>query len=127
MQVYSGVGHVLGMCLMMLTLGCGSGNAKGKESSGAAEKTDSRVSSGVATSRPGDSVPAQSAENEKCVSDTDCAPSDCCHGKSCVISSRAPKDCGEMMCSAECVEGTMDCGKGTCVCQEGTCQVAWRE
>ena len=72
--------------------------------------------------------PAESASSTTpCQSDEDCVPATCCHPKTCVDKSAAPKDCAEMMCSDDCAEGTMDCGKGRCGCTEGACVVNWAE
>lgn len=96
----------LPVLLLPLAIGCGSGSANGNDTGGS---PDTPPSTGP------------------CTSDADCAPARCCHATSCVLASQAPKDCGETMCSAECVEGSMDCGKGSCACREGTCQVQWRK
>ena len=117
MQLNRIIRRMCGWCLLLVAIGCGSGNANGKEPS---EKP------GAETSDEGND-PASSGGDTTCAADGDCAPSECCHAKTCMISTSAPKDCGEMMCSAECVEGTMDCGKGSCVCVEGACQVKWRQ
>ncbi len=60
----------------------------------------------------------------ECGSDDYCVPTQCCHPTSCVPMSQAP-DCSGLMCSQECVPGTMDCGQGLCVCVDGECQVEW--
>ena len=60
----------------------------------------------------------------ECGSDDHCVPAQCCHPTSCVPISQA-HDCSGLMCSQECVPGTMDCGQGSCVCVKGECQVEW--
>ncbi|OYT32902.1 hypothetical protein DRJ22_03575 [Candidatus Woesearchaeota archaeon] len=57
---------------------------------------------------------------EKCKTDADCAPAECCHATKCVLKSKAP-NCEGIMCTMECRQGTLDCG-GRCKCIEGTCK-----
>jgi len=61
-----------------------------------------------------------------CVSNDDCVAAICCHPKECVLKSQIP-DCSNIMCTQECLAGTMDCGQGSCVCIEGKCQVKWQQ
>ena len=57
----------------------------------------------------------------QCYSDSDCVPKDCCHATQCIPKSDAP-NCSEIMCTAECVENTLDCGQGFCACEKGICK-----
>jgi hypothetical protein len=57
----------------------------------------------------------------ECVSDEDCVPEDCCHANFCVPIELAP-DCEDVVCSMECVPGTLDCGQGACRCIGGLCE-----
>jgi hypothetical protein len=60
----------------------------------------------------------------ECVSNDQCVPEICCHASSCVSKNLAP-DCSNMMCTTECVPGTMDCGQGSCECVNGNCQAVF--
>ncbi|MBW2981135.1 hypothetical protein KY360_06995 [Candidatus Woesearchaeota archaeon] len=57
----------------------------------------------------------------ECRTNLDCVPSTCCHPTGCTPKSNAP-DCSQIMCTQECVPGTMDCGQGSCQCIDGTCE-----
>lgn len=59
-------------------------------------------------------------ERDYCDSNNDCVPASCCHPKSCVVKSSAPK-CGRIFCTQECAPNSMDCGQGSCACQENKC------
>jgi len=56
-----------------------------------------------------------------CEKDEDCVPEQCCHPTSCINKAFAP-DCRGVICTAECVPGTMDCGQGYCACINNRCQ-----
>jgi hypothetical protein len=58
----------------------------------------------------------------ECKIDSDCVPSSCCHPSACVAKENAPA-CGRIMCTQECVDGTLDCGQGSCACNAGKCGV----
>ncbi|MEM4265930.1 MAG: PKD domain-containing protein [Candidatus Woesearchaeota archaeon] len=55
----------------------------------------------------------------ECDEDSDCAKAQCCHAADCVIKEKAP-DCSRIMCTMECMPGTLDCG-GSCACIAGRC------
>lgn len=57
----------------------------------------------------------------ECNTDSDCVPATCCHADACVPISEAP-DCEDVVCSMECVPGTMDCGQGECRCINNICE-----
>jgi len=61
----------------------------------------------------------------ECLDDSDCVPATCCHPASCVPKEQAP-DCSRVVCTQECVPGTMDCGQGYCVCENGRCRAVIR-
>jgi hypothetical protein len=65
---------------------------------------------------------APAAVPTTCAADSDCVPAACCHSTACVLQARAPQGCRGMMCSMNCVPGTVDCG-GRCACQAGSCVV----
>jgi hypothetical protein len=108
----------LGIVAILFVTACGS-------SSKDAETPQTDGDTPVATTA--DPAPADqtTASGAPCQTDADCVPAECCHPKACVIKSKAPDNCADMMCTAECVEGTMDCGKGSCGCKEGECVVNW--
>lgn len=56
-----------------------------------------------------------------CLTDADCVPASCCHPDSCTPAVRAP-NCTDIVCTEECVPGTLDCGQGHCACMNGSCQ-----
>ncbi|NCO97011.1 MAG: hypothetical protein COZ04_02045 [Candidatus Aenigmarchaeota archaeon CG_4_10_14_3_um_filter_37_21] len=60
----------------------------------------------------------------KCQTDNDCVPAQCCHPTSCVPLSQRP-NCEKVPCTLECRGETMDCGQGSCACVNGKCQVEW--
>ena len=70
----------------------------------------------------GDSV----SEELQCGADFECIPNLCCHADGTIHRDFAP-DCSSTLCTAECVEGTIDCGQGDLKCIEGQCQVVWNE
>ena len=59
-----------------------------------------------------------------CTVDADCVAASCCHPKACVDKARIP-ECVDVMCTLNCIGGTMDCGAGNCVCLDGQCAVHW--
>jgi len=60
----------------------------------------------------------------ECISDLDCVPATCCHPSRCVPKQQAP-NCEGIVCTQECVPGTLDCGQGRCICKFGKCDVEW--
>ena len=60
-----------------------------------------------------------------CAVDAECVPAECCHAKDTVNTASAP-DCKGILCTAECVPGTIDCGQGEIRCINGRCKVVWR-
>ena len=63
---------------------------------------------------------SQIVDNLKCSNDADCVPDSCCHPMSVVNKQFAP-DCSDVLCSAECAEGTLDCGQGEIKCINKSC------
>jgi|SaaInlV_200m_DNA_2_1039689.scaffolds.fasta_scaffold132690_1 hypothetical protein len=59
----------------------------------------------------------------ECSSDSDCVPELCCHSATCVSVDKA-MDCSNIMCTTECVPGTLDCRQSSCGCFNGYCGVA---
>lgn len=53
-----------------------------------------------------------------------CVPAECCHASSCVHDYEA-QHCAGVMCSEDCVPGTMDCLQGHCENIDGNCEVVW--
>jgi hypothetical protein len=70
----------------------------------------------------GNSVP----EELQCSEDFECVPDECCHADGTINRDFAP-ECMSMLCTAECVEGTIDCGQADLKCVENKCQVVWEE
>ncbi|MEM2956002.1 MAG: hypothetical protein QW041_00250 [Candidatus Pacearchaeota archaeon] len=56
----------------------------------------------------------------QCNNDSDCVPASCCHATQCVPKEIAP-NCSDIVCTAECVQNTLDCGQGSCFCEKGMC------
>jgi putative hemolysin len=56
-----------------------------------------------------------------CGSDSDCVKDACCHASGCVSKKNAPA-CKDIMCTQECVPGTLDCGQGSCKCINNKCE-----
>jgi len=56
-----------------------------------------------------------------CGSDSDCVKDACCHASGCVSKENAPA-CKDIMCTQECVPGTLDCGQGSCKCINNKCE-----
>ena len=59
---------------------------------------------------------------KSCTTDLDCVPNACCHASDTVNRENAP-DCAGMLCSMECVPGTIDCGQGELKCISGECNL----
>ena len=116
--------------MSLLVIGCGSGTNGQEPAEPAVEPEQAATPSGEAalqSAEPAADPTPPPAADGSCKTDTDCVLGACCHAKSCVALSQAPSECGDVMCTAECVEGTMDCGKGKCVCKDGQCEVEWRQ
>ena len=88
------------------------------------EPNDQKTDNDTAKVGAPESVQAEETASS-CAADADCVPATCCHPSACIHKDNAPKNCGEMMCTAECKDGTMDCGKGSCGCNAGACVVNW--
>lgn len=43
----------------------------------------------------------------------ECVPDQCCHARGCTLEQLGP-DCSGVVCTQDCIDGTMDCGKGKC-------------
>lgn len=43
----------------------------------------------------------------------ECVPDACCHARGCILA-QSELDCEGIVCTEECVEGTLDCGQGWC-------------
>lgn len=56
----------------------------------------------------------------ECLKDADCVPAACCHANECVTQENAP-NCSDILCTMECISGTLDCGQGECICKNGIC------
>ena len=67
-----------------------------------------------------------SSSEKQCVKNSDCVPKTCCHAKEAVSSKLGP-DCTGMICTAECVSGTIDCGQGSVQCVSGECKVVLKK
>lgn len=63
-------------------------------------------------------VPAE----KECSADKDCVPATCCHASEAVNKEQAP-DCKGILCTMECVPGTIDCGQGEIKCVKGNCEI----
>ena len=61
-----------------------------------------------------------------CAIDSDCIPDSCCHAAGCVAKEKAPL-CKGILCTQECVIGTLDCGQGSCKCINNKCQSEYIE
>ena len=57
---------------------------------------------------------------QACNTDADCVPATCCHPNQCVSISAKP-DCSNVVCTQECLPGTLDCGKEKCGCVANKC------
>lgn len=60
-----------------------------------------------------------------CRTDDDCAPASCCHPTACTALTSMPR-CANVLCTDQCVPGTLDCGQARCVCVGGRCGVQRR-
>lgn len=56
-----------------------------------------------------------------------CVPDSCCHPSSCILSNESSSNCSDVLCTAECREGTLDCGAGHCAFVNNSCEVVWDE
>lgn len=68
-------------------------------------------------------TPGASSQPVECRGDDDCVPAACCHPTTCVPVAQAPS-CAAVMCTRQCVPGTLDCGQAHCTCVAGRCNVA---
>lgn len=64
--------------------------------------------------------PTPPPSGAECKTDSDCAPAECCHPRTCVPAAKRPT-CKDVRCTMECRGGTFDCGGGGCLCQGGKC------
>ncbi|VVB80680.1 Uncharacterised protein [uncultured archaeon] len=67
-------------------------------------------------------IPNQSFEmnnSADCVSDEDCVPAQCCHPTTCANSQS--KGVCNLLCTQDCVPGSLDCGQGSCKCINKKC------
>jgi len=55
-----------------------------------------------------------------------CVPASCCHATGCVLEAEAP-NCSGIICTMECVPGTLDCNQARCEYIDGECTVVWGE
>ncbi|MFO0710118.1 MAG: hypothetical protein U0353_09785 [Sandaracinus sp.] len=114
---------VIATALCLLAIACGSSQSSNEgSSSGAGSSGGGATGSGEpividppATSQTGPIV----VGTDTCATDADCVVAACCHATSCVARANAPS-CADVMCTADCREGTTDCGGG-CLCQDGHC------
>jgi len=58
----------------------------------------------------------------ECSTDGDCVRDSCCHAAGCVALGKA-LSCKGIMCTQDCVPGTLDCGQGSCKCINNKCGV----
>lgn len=63
---------------------------------------------------------------DECIIDSDCVKDECCHASTCTNLENAP-ECGEIFCTNECVEETLDCGQGECKCIDEKCEAVFSE
>ncbi len=76
----------------------------------------------------GNNIPASPSNDDtrgECRTDADCAPAACCHPTACTSHTNMPR-CANIMCTQQCVPGTLDCGQASCVCLGGRCGVQRR-
>ena len=59
-------------------------------------------------------------------SEVTCVPASCCHPTECVTSDQAP-DCSGLLCTQECVPGTLDCQQGYCEAIDGECVAVFND
>lgn len=62
------------------------------------------------------------SEDKMCKTDSDCAPSQCCHASDSINKDYAPS-CEGVFCSQECKPNTYDCGQGQIKCIKKQCQI----
>ena len=72
------------------------------------------------------SCSSEVAPEKQCSVDEDCVKSICCHADSAVNKEFGP-DCAGMMCTADCVPGTLDCQQGEIKCLSGECSAVLKE
>ncbi len=70
---------------------------------------------------PSIQLPEESRDPKYCETDSDCVPATCCHASEC-MNKRYELDCSGVVCTQECVPGTIDCG-GYCKCENNNCIV----
>jgi len=58
--------------------------------------------------------------DKQCTVTEDCVKATCCHATGAV--NNGP-DCAGVMCTTECVEGTLDCNQAEIQCVKGACTV----
>lgn len=66
-------------------------------------------------------APQQIPAEKQCTQDSDCLPSTCCHPNDAVNKDFTP-NCKGILCTQECVPGTIDCGQGEIKCGNGRCK-----
>jgi hypothetical protein len=71
--------------------------------------------SAASVHRPG-AVPSPLYSEDACGKDADCVPRRTCHPWLCVAASRAGELPPGTVCTAGCLEGTLDCGYNHCAC-----------
>ena len=67
-------------------------------------------------------IPAE----KQCSVDEDCVRATCCHASD-VVNKEFGPDCAGMICTADCVPGTLDCQQGEIKCLSGECSVVIKE
>lgn len=73
---------------------------------------------------PVEKVPV--SPEKSCSFDSDCFPSECCHANDSVNLENAPK-CSGIMCTMDCVPGTIDCGQGEIKCLKNQCRAVMKK
>ena len=63
---------------------------------------------------------------KQCSADAQCVPVQCCHAADAVNEQYGP-NCRGLLCTAECVPGTIDCRQGSIKCISGECTVIKNE
>lgn len=64
--------------------------------------------------------------DKQCSADSDCVKAACCHAIGAVNKNFGP-DCTGMMCTTECVPGTLDCQQGEIKCLNNECTVVLKD
>lgn len=59
---------------------------------------------------------------DECLTEYDCVSATCCHATSCVSKFKA-QNCTDVLCTDNCLPGTLDCGQAKCGCDNGKCVV----